>query len=185
MFPIPWEVLITWVRVINQQADAQSLLFKLREKWETSCCFYCWVNHNQGGGQRGTHHFVYQEISWVVATCRRKNPSPQIFNSITSRLDKADSNPWLLAQLALKSFLGWKTDEERLEELVRMIKKEREWERSTWAALKDEGFYKVTMHFTCTRKAGRNRQASRTCSILVHCFSKYTEDNRDALYKYW
>lgn len=95
-------------------------------------------------------------------------------------------NPWFLAQLALKSFLGWKTDEERLEELVKVIKKQREWKRSTWAALKDEkGFYKVTVHFTRTRNAGRNRQASRTCSLLVHSFSEYAEDNRDALCKYW
>lgn len=37
-------------------------------------------------------------------------------------------------------------------------------------ALKDEGFYKVTVYFTCTGNAGRNIQASRTSSLLVHCF---------------
>lgn len=52
------------------------------------------------------------------------------FNYLQIRQNR-HGNPWLLAQLALKSFLGWKTDEERLEELVRMIKKEREWKRST------------------------------------------------------
>lgn len=112
------------------------------------------------------------------------NPSNLQLNYLQIRQSRL-RNPWLLTQLALQSFLCWKRDAERLEELVRMIKKEREWERSTWAVLKDEvGLYKVTVHFICRRNAGRNRQASRTCSLLVHHFSEHAEDNRDALCKY-
>lgn len=36
-------------------------------------------------------HTIFEQISWVLATCRVKSPSPQNFSSITSRLDKADS----------------------------------------------------------------------------------------------
>ena len=104
-FPIPWEIFITWVPVINQQADAQSLLFKLREKLDTLHAASASVlTRIKGGGQGGTQHFIYQQISGVVATSRREEPKPSVpqFSYLQSRQTRL-WNPGLLPQPAWKS----------------------------------------------------------------------------------
>lgn len=98
-FPNPWEVFITWVPMINQQVDAQCLWFKLREKLETSHCCYLGAKQNLGMRKVGTQHFIYQQISGVVAISRREEPKPSNpqLNYLQIRQTRLQ-HPWLLPQ---------------------------------------------------------------------------------------
>lgn len=74
-FSIPGGLFITWAPVINQQADAQSLLFKLREKLKTSCCFHLSVLGTMEGQWHTwlwTQHYIYWQISWVGPASKGK-----------------------------------------------------------------------------------------------------------------
>lgn len=134
----------------------------------------------------GTQHFIYQQISWVIATSGREEPKVQLPPDQTNQTEIRDFFLNLLESLPAMTYA------ERLEKLVKLIKKGREWEGSTRAALKDgEGFlkrrqilHKVTVYFTSLCNEGmNNRQAFRTYALSVFCFSTYAEDNRDALYE--
>lgn len=144
------------------------------------------------GEGRGVQTSFINRFHGLLLPAEGKNPSPQILSSATSRSDKPDSGIHDFFPDLLESLFPAKVYAERLKKSVKLIKKEREWEGSTQAALKMEKaftkrqtFHKVTVYFTSTSNAGRNnRQAFRTCALSVFCFSTYTEDNRDALYEY-
>lgn len=72
--------------MINQQADAQSLLFKLREKLKTSCCFHLCASRNGGAvALMVTNTALHLLTDFMGCSYQQRERSPQIPSSITCR----------------------------------------------------------------------------------------------------